>query len=92
MACGQHDKQKPNAPPSRRLSPELLLEGTRLTWKTELAGSMPFVVEIANGSTRYATFSRVPFAWTSNAARKDVGRAGNQVADWLEQTGGLWAT
>ena len=32
-------------------------------------GSMPFVVEIANGSARYATFSRVPFAWASNAAR-----------------------
>jgi len=33
------------------------------------SGSMPFVVEIANGSARYATFSRVPFAWTSSAAR-----------------------
>ena len=26
------------------------------------AGSMPFLVEIANGSARYATFSSVPFA------------------------------
>ena len=42
---------------------------TKFALDVPCMGSMPFVVEIANGSARYATFYRVPFAWASNAAR-----------------------
>lgn len=63
------------------LTPKVILEGTRLTFKTEIAFALnehPRVV----GPRKYR--------YHSPLSHGDVPRAADEIADWLERTGGLY--
>ena len=59
---------------SKKLCPKIILEGTRLTIETDIAFALNEHPQVLN----------------LDISANDIPKAADRIADWLEETGGLW--
>ncbi len=82
-----------------KLCPKIILEGTRLTLKTEIAFALNEHPRIV-GPRKYRYHSPLISAVGKSIlprleldiSNSDVPRAVERIADWMTETGGLWAS